>query len=80
MEQWSQRCIFLGHLWNAEKVLAAGEADKAIPWVRGDARLDPSGQSRRRASAGMHGKPSYVWYRSGAEEPGLRPVWTDFAW
>jgi exodeoxyribonuclease V alpha subunit len=42
-----QRCIFLGHLWNAEKViaerlkaLAAGkpywpeiDADKAIPWV-----------------------------------------------
>ena len=44
-----RRCIFLGHLWNAEKaiagrlkVLAVGEptwpkidADKAIPWVEG---------------------------------------------
>ncbi len=60
-------------------MLAAGEADKAIPWVRGDAR--PAGRAvmLRRASVRMHGNPSYVWYRSGAEKPGLGPVWTDFA-
>ena len=32
-----------------------------------------------RASVGMHGKLSNVWYRSGAEEFGFDPVCTDFA-